>query len=78
MDASSHGTGDCSRRASGILALMEKFQTYFGLKLSVLIFSIAEQLTVTLQGVNTNVNDCFVAVHATSQGLIRHKNDAMF
>ena len=32
--------------ASGILALMEKFQTYFGLKLSVLVFDITEQFSV--------------------------------
>ena len=49
MEVSSHGTDDCSRRASGLLvvdivALKEKFQTYFGLKLSVLNFSITEQL----------------------------------
>ena len=38
MEKSSHGTDDCSRRAGGVLALMERFSTYFGLKLSILIF----------------------------------------
>ena len=37
MEASSHGLDDCSRRASGMVALMDKFQTFIGLKLSVMI-----------------------------------------
>ena len=61
METSSHGTDDCSRRAAGVLALMDKFSTYFGLKLSVFIFSIIEQLSTTLQGRNNNVGDCFMA-----------------
>ena len=64
MEASSHGTE---------YALMEQVSPYFGLKLSVLVFSITEQFSVTLQGVNTNANDCLVAVHATIQGLTRHR-----
>ena len=77
MEASSHGTDDCSRRASDILALMEKFQTYFGLTLSILIFSLTEQLSVTLHGVKTNANDCLVAVHATIQGVNTNANDCL-
>ena len=65
LEESSHGSDDCSRRACGLLALMDKFHTYFGLKLAFLIFSITEQLSVTLQGVNTNVDDCYVAVKVT-------------
>ena len=36
--------GEPSRKASGLLALMEKFTTFFGLKLSHLVFSATEQL----------------------------------
>ena len=36
MEVSSHGTDDCSRRAGGIVAIIDKFSTYFGLKLSIL------------------------------------------
>ena len=32
MEEASHGTDDCSRCASGVAALMEKFSTFFGLK----------------------------------------------
>ena len=78
MEVSSHGSDDCSRRASGMLALMDKFQTFFGLKLSVMIFSITEQLSVTTQGVNTSVDDCFTAAHITLQGLAKYRSDEMF
>ena len=44
---------------------MEKFQTYFSLKLSVLVLSSAKQLSITLQGVNTIANDSFAAVNVT-------------
>jgi len=38
-----------SRKAIGIVAVMEKFATYFGLKLCYLIFAAMEQLSKTLQ-----------------------------
>ncbi len=32
MEISFHGMDDCSRRAIGMLSLMDKFATYFGLE----------------------------------------------
>ena len=58
MEVSSHGTNDCSRCAGGILAIMDKFSTYFGVGLSIVIFSMIEQLSVTLQGISTTANNC--------------------
>ena len=55
FEIASHGTDDCSRRANGVLALMDQFSMYFGLKLSIFIFSIIEQLSVTLQGIDASV-----------------------
>lgn len=69
MEASSHGSDDCLIRCSGMIALMEKFNTYFGLELSFLVFSITEQLSVTLQCIDTNAYDCFVSVNVTINGL---------
>ena len=37
--------GEPSRKASGLRAVLEKFQTYFGLRLASLIFSATEQLS---------------------------------
>ena len=44
MEIASRGSDGCSRHASGILALMDKFKVYFGLKLVLLIFSITGKL----------------------------------
>ena len=61
-----------------MLVLKERFQTYFCFKLSVLVFGITEQLSVTLQRVNTNPNDSFSAVNVAIQGLTRHRSDEIF
>ena len=36
---------------------MDNFQTFWGLKLSYVIFSAAEQLSVSLQGKDTSVQE---------------------
>ena len=48
MDAASYGTDYFSRHAGGVLAMMDKFTIYFGLKLSFFLFIITEQLSITL------------------------------
>lgn len=78
MEEASHGTDDCSRRASGVAALMEKFSTFFGMKISILLFSITEQLSCTLQGREINVDDSFMAVNACIQTLQRLRTDDEF
>ena len=40
---------DYGRRANGLLSFMEKFVTYFGLKLSHLVFSGTEQTSISIQ-----------------------------
>ena len=67
MEVASHGTDDC---AGGVIAIMDKFSTYIGLKFSpVLIFSMIEQLSVTLQVVITTINDCYSAVELCIRAL---------
>ena len=53
---------DCLRRTSGVVALVKKFQTFYSLKLSVLLFGITEQLSTALQGREINVDDSIMAV----------------
>ena len=78
MEASSHGIDDCFRRASGVLAVMDRFSTFFGVILSILIFSIIEQLSVTLQGVTTTGNDCYSAVEVCIKAFERNRTDEKF
>ena len=61
-----------------MIALMEKFNTYFGLELAFLIFRITEQLSVTLQNIDTNANDCYVAVNITIRVLNSLRTDEKF
>ena len=40
---------------------MEKFQTFYGLQLSVLVFNVAETLSTGIQGKQTSSQDAFTA-----------------
>jgi len=48
---------ECGRKAGGYLAQMEKFSTFFGLNLSHLKFPGTEQLSLTLQGKDTIIQE---------------------
>lgn len=78
FEQSSHGSDECSRRANGVLALMDKFSTYFGVKLSILIFSITEQMSLTLQHRDTSVQDGHNVAEITIKHLERLRNDEKF
>ena len=47
----------------------------FGIKLSILIFSIIEQLSITLQGTEVNVQDGFRAAEITLKSIERLGTD---
>ena len=51
--------------AGGYLNTMEKFSAFFGLKLSHLIFSATEQLSITLQGRNTTMQEAVDSANLT-------------
>jgi hypothetical protein len=78
MEVSSHGSDDCSRRANGILALMERFRTYFSLKLSILIFSITEQMSIHLQKKEGSVEDGYFLVDTYLKSLRKLRTDSDF
>ena len=78
MVVASHGTDDCSRRANGILALMDRFSTYFGLKFSVLLFGITEQMSIHLQNKDTIVEDGYHIVAMCIKAIERLRTDRNF
>ena len=51
------GHDEYAARASGLLAQMRSFETYFALKIAYLFFSSAEQLFANLQSVNLTVQE---------------------
>lgn len=64
--------------AGGYLAQMERFSTYLGLKLSHLIFCAGEQISITLQGTDTTLQEATTAVDLAVCYLERQRIDAKF
>ena len=50
-------------KAGGILSLMEKFSTLFGIELGYLVFGATESLSNTLQGKDTSFQEAIAAVN---------------
>ena len=71
-------SGDISSKSSGLISLMDKFDMYFGLKLSHIVFVAIEQLATTLQAKDVNAQICTGAVNATKSFLQRQRDDSAF
>ena len=69
---------DYGRKAGGLLAMIDKFKTFFGLKLSHLIFSGTEQLSLILQEKDITVQEGTMAAETTIQYLKRLRTDNTF
>ena len=69
---------EASSRAVGIMALMDRFSTFFGLKLAYLVFSATEQVSTTLQYKDINVQEALTAVKSAQHFLERHPKDLIF
>lgn len=70
--------GEPSRKALGFQAVMERFATYFGLKLSHLVFAATEQLSLTLQYKDINAQEVSMAVSAAIRFLQTQRTDSAF
>ena len=62
----SSGADEYAIKAAGFLSLMEKFNIFFSLKLSHLIFSAIETLSISLQGEDTTIQE---TVHTSKLAL---------
>ena len=71
----SSGTDEYAIKAAGFLSLMEKFNLYFGLKLSHLIFSAMEQLSISLQGKDTTIQESVQAARLALNYLEAQRTD---
>ena len=69
---------DYGRKAGGYLAQMDKFSTFFGLKLAHLIFAGTEQLSLTLQSKNITIQEASNATESAIQYLTRLRCDTTF
>ena len=77
-EINAHTHDDYGRKAGGFLALMENFSTFFSLKLSHLVFSGTEQLSLTLQGKDTTIQEGTMAAELAIQYLGRLRSDVSF
>ena len=75
---SEEAKGDSSRKSLGVVALMEKFSTYFGLKVSFMVFSAMEQLSKTLQYRDINAQEVLSSVRMANSFLKRQRSDFAF
>ncbi|XP_003389518.1 PREDICTED: zinc finger MYM-type protein 1-like [Amphimedon queenslandica] len=69
---------DASSKAAGAVALMEKFSTFFGIKLSYLLFGATEQTSVTLQAKDIGAEDALSSITAAASFLNRQRNESAF
>lgn len=72
------GRDEYALKAGGHLTTMERFSTYFGLQLSHLIFSATEQLSLTLQGQNTTIQEAVGSARLTVNFLEQQRKDEKF
>lgn len=69
---------DYGWRASGLLSQLEKFDTFFGLKLSYLVFSGTEQTSTNLQRKDTSVQEALACAKLAVSYLRRMRSDSSF
>ena len=70
--------GEPSQKASGLISLMDKFSTYFGLRLSHSIFAATEQLSRTLQAKDISAQEATIAVAKTASFIKSQRSDVVF
>ena len=71
---SEDSSGEASTKAGGLKAIMEKFSTFFGLKLAFLVFVATEQLAIKLQAKDIKAQVTMTAAKATDSYLGRYRN----
>ena len=72
------GRDEYALKAGGYLTTMDNFGTFFGLKLSYLLFSATEQLSITLQGRDTTIQEAVSSAHLAITFLKNQRNDDKF
>ena len=78
LEQVSNESRDSATHASGYTALMEKFETLFGLCLSYLVFSATEEVSKVLQGHDLNAQDVCRSVAQAISFLTRQRSDVAF
>ena len=78
LEQVSNESGDSATHASGYTALMEKFETLFGLCLSYLVFSATVEVSKVLQDHDLNAQNACRSVAQAISFLTRQRSDVAF
>ena len=78
LDQIQEGHDEYAAKASGLLNRMEDFDTFFGLKLSYLIFAPAEQCSTNIQAVDITVQEAMKGAKVLVSHLNSLRKDTMF
>ena len=73
-----NGNDEHAGRAGGLKTSMEKFSTFFSLKLSHFLFAASEQLSLSLQSKDISAQEAFKAASLTKSYYHRQRNDESF
>ena len=69
---------DYGLRANGILAALDKYEVYFGIKLSNLLFGPAEEVSKVLQAKNISLPESLVSINTVKHFYERQRRDEAF
>ena len=72
------GRDEYAMKAGGFLQILDNYSTYFGLKLSHLIFSATEQLSSLHQYEDTTIQEGVAGAHLAISFLERQRSDKVF
>ena len=75
---SKDSSDESSNKSPGLKALMEKFSTFFGLKLSFMVFSAMEEFSKVLQSSNLSAQEASSAAASALKFLKRQRSDDQF
>ena len=78
LDKIQEGHDEYAAKASGLLSRMEDFNTFFGLKLSYLIFAPAEQCSTNIQAVDITVQEAMKGANVLVSHLDSLRKETMF
>ena len=75
---SKESSADSSRKACGLLSLMDKFSSFFSLKIAHFFFAVTEQVSLTLQGKDVSSQDALKSVAMANCFFTHHRSEESF
>ena len=78
LEVIQQGTDEYAMKAGGYLNFVQKFSTHYTLKLSHLVFLATKQLSLTIQGRDTTVQETVQASKLAVNFLERQRTDNAF